>query len=330
MTAKTRQNKVRNATRTRSKQIVKTPKTTAADAKLRQKPHYKSFYLHKTIKHPGPKVPSWFEITKKALWLMLANTKPLTWFVIIYGLLSIIFVSGLVSSININDIKEQIKAQSGKGINLSGNITILGVLLSSSFQASGEVSALYQVIFVVTSALALVWLYRQQQAGSRVTLKDAYYRGMYPLVPFMLVCVVIALQALPAALGNKVYGSVIGGGLAVTFVEQLFWFLFFLMLILLSLYLISTSLIALFVVTLPEMTPLSAIREARSMVAHRRASVLLKVVALVAAMLVIYVLVVFPAILISTTLAQVLFFLLTILAVPFAVAYLFVLYRELL
>jgi len=93
---------------------------------------------------------------------------------------------------------------------------------------------------------------------------------------------------------------------------------------------ISSSLIALLVVTLPEMTPRIALKKAKELVEFRRFSVLRKVLALFIFLLLLFVGIVFPLIFVSAVLAQIIFFVLTILAVPFAVAYLFVLYRELL
>lgn len=316
--------------KSRAKSIVKSPKVVDEKARLRKKPKYKSFYLHESIKHPGPRLPSALKIGQKAFRLLAANARPLTWFVVVYGLLSLVFVSGVVSPINIDEVRFRLEEQTGQDSSFTNNITILGLMLTSSLRASGDVSALYQLLFIITSVLALIWLYRQQQAGTKVSIKDAYYRGMYPLVPFVAIVLLMFIQILPAAVGNALYGQVVASGLAVTGVEQLFWFLFFLLLILLSLYFISSSLIALFVVTLPEMTPLAALREARLMVAHRRMSVLLRVVSVILLMIVMYIAIVFPAIFVSAALAQVFFFLLTILAIPFATAYLFVLYRELL
>jgi hypothetical protein len=112
--------------------------------------------------------------------------------------------------------------------------------------------------------------------------------------------------------------------------EQVVWLLLFLLLVLLSTYLISSSVIALFVVTLPEMTPLKALAKAKKLVEFRRMSVMRKLVALLAVMLVLFVGIIFPSIFVSALLAQLLFFVLTVLFVPFAVGYMFVLYRELL
>lgn len=327
---RTRRTRATSTPKTRSKAIVKNPEASLRNSKLRKKPQYKSFRLHKQIKHPGPKLPSFWNVSKKALQLLVANKQPIAWFVIVYGLLSLLFVSGIVAPLDIGEIRERLETYTGSVSSFSNNVTILSLLLNSSFKASGEVSAMYQVIFIVTSSLALIWLFRQQQAGIKTGLKQAYYRGMYPLVPFCLVALVIGLQAVPAALGNFLYGSVINEGLAVTFAEQFIWFLFLMFTIILSLYLISTTIIALFIVTLPEMTPSVALKEAKDLVTHRRIDILQKMIALIIIIGAMYVATIFPTIFISALLAQVLYFLLTILVLPFIVAYLFVLYRELL
>lgn len=313
-----------------SSSVVKSPKIVAADARLRKKPKYRSFRLHPVIKHPGPELPSWYQLSKKALMLMWANKTAITLFLLCYAIVFLVFVRGVVAPLDIDKIREQIKAYTSGTSSFSNNITIIGLMLHSAFNASGDISMMYQMLFILSSVLALIWLFRQQQAGNKVSIKDAYYRGMYPLVPFLVLIVVIALQAAPSIVGNSLYGAVVRDGLAVTALEQVFWFFFFILLIVLSLYLISMSLMALFIVTLPEMTPYIALKEAKKLVEHRRISLLFRVVALVLILGATYLAIVFPSIFVSATLSQILFFLLTLLIVPFTVAYLFVLYRELL
>lgn len=329
-TYKTFKNNKLNKANKSNNTVVKSPKITAANARLRQKPKYRSFRLHPTIKHPGPQIPTWFALTKKALKLLKANALPALIYTILYALIFSVFVRGIVAPLDIQKIRDQIEAYTTGVSSFSSNVTIVGFMLNAAFNASGDIAMLYQLLFILASVLALIWLFRQQQAGNKVTLKDAYYRGMYPLVPFLVVLVVIALQSIPAMIGSTLYSTVVRDRLAVTTVEQVFWFLFFILLIVLSLYLISTSLIALFIVTLPEMKPLTALKEAHALVEHRRLTVLVRVIALIAILFGTYLALVFPAVFFSAILSQVVFFILTLLIVPFSVAYLYVLYRELL
>jgi K+-sensing histidine kinase KdpD len=158
----------------------------------------------------------------------------------------------------------------------------------------------------------------------------AFYRGMYPLIPFILVLIVMGLQLIPALIGNFLFTTVINGGLAVGFIEQAMWTLFFILTILLSLYMISSSSIALYIVTLPEMTPMIALRQARELVRYRRFSVLLRALALILVIFFLLFVIVLPVIFIAPSLAEWIFFLITVLAIPLVHGYMFSLYRELL
>ena len=112
--------------------------------------------------------------------------------------------------------------------------------------------------------------------------------------------------------------------------EQTLWLLFFLSTLLLSFYMIASSAMALYIVTLPEMTPMAALREARNLVRHRRFAVLRKVLAIALVVFAFIFVIVLPIIFIAPTLAEWMFFSITVLSIPLVNGYLFSLYRELL
>ncbi len=313
------------------KTIVKQPKMVTPETRLRKKPIYRSLRLQKLVKHPAGPLPSWWVIAKKAFKLLRANAKNIMWFFVIYGLLYFVFVRGFSSPVNIGDIRDSFKSISGDETSaLVTNFTFFSLLIQSTTSAAGDAQGLYQLFFVTISVLALIWLFRQQQAGRKVTMKEAFYKGMFPLIPFILVGLVVALQTIPASIGNYLFTTVTSNGLAVNTLEQTVWLLLFFLLVLLSFYLITSSSIALFIVTLPEMTPKRALKKAKELVTFRRFSVLRKIIALVIFAVIFYSAIVFPLLFVSTGLAQVVFYSLTILLIPFATAYMFVLYRELL
>lgn len=313
------------------KKIVKEPTILGPDAKLRKKPIYKSFRLHRRIKHHSPALPSWRILLKKAFMLIWANKKPIFFFMILYGLLNLVLVRGLASPIDVDEIRESlINLVDGETANLAAGFTGFGLLLSASSNSLDTVAQLYQGVLLVLSSLAIIWMYRQQQAGNPVSIRESFYRGMYPLIPFLLVVFVIALQLLPAMIGNFLLKTVLDTGLAVTGYEQVIWVIFFIMTVLLSLYMITSSSIALYIVTLPEMTPMIALREARERVRYRRVSILKKVFAIIAVIFLILFVIVLPILFLAPVLAEWIFFLVTVLLVPLVHAYMFVLYRELL
>jgi hypothetical protein len=313
------------------KTIVKEPKISKPGARARQKPNYKSFRLHKRIKHGGPKLPSWWHLLNKSWALMKANKKAIVIFVLVYGLLNVILVRGFSSPVDIDTLQDsfgEILGEESAGI--ASGFTAFGLLLNASTQGSSEIAQVYQTFLLIFASLALIWLYRQQQAGNKVTMKMAFYRGMYPLVPFILVLAVISLQLIPALIGNFLFTTVISGGLAVSGLEQTMWLLFFISTLLLSLYMISSSAIALYVVTLPEMTPMLALRQARELVRYRRFSLLIRAVAIILVVFALLFIIVLPVIFIAPTLAEWMFFAITVLGIPLVHGYMFSLYRELL
>jgi hypothetical protein len=117
---------------------------------------------------------------------------------------------------------------------------------------------------------------------------------------------------------------------AVTLLEQVLWLAVWFVLGVTSLYMISSSLFALYIVTLPDMAPLAALRSARQLVAHRRWAVMRKIIFLPLALMILAAVLVLPIILFATPLAAVVFFLISMLFLPFAHSYMYALYRALL
>ncbi len=321
----------RNKKAEKSKMIVKKPVVPKADAKLRKKPKYKSFRLHKPIKHHLPPLANWLELTKKSFKLMAVNKIALLWFVLVFAILNVLLVRGFQSTVDVSEVNDLSQELFGGEFSaFSSAITSFTLFVDSSKTVSGEVAQLYQTILIIIGSLALIWLYRQQQAGNKVSMKMAFYRGMYPIIPFFLVLLVIFLQMVPALLANFLYSSAIQGNLLFGTFENVAIFVVMLLFVLLSLYMVSSSAIALYVVTLPEMTPMYALKQARELVRHRRASVFRKFMALILIVLVLLFIIVIPMIYLIPDFAEWIFFIATILAVPFVHGYLFSLYRELL
>ncbi|HEX5798415.1 MAG TPA: hypothetical protein VFX79_03590, partial [Candidatus Saccharimonadales bacterium] len=177
---------------------------------------------------------------------------------------------------------------------------------------------------------AIIWSIRQVLAGERIRFRQAFYEGMYPIIPFLLVLFVLGLQLIPATIGSFLLTTVISGGLAVTFVEQFIWWVLFGLLTLLSLYMLLSSIFALYIVTLPGMAPLKALRSARGLVLNRRVSIGLRLLGLPALGIFVYVAVLLPAIIAIPVLAVPIFALLSSFGLFFVHSYIYNLYRELL
>ena len=310
----------------------KTKKTSAEPAKRRlESPKYHSFKMAKKIKHPKgglPKARTLFAASLRHLW---AHRKPFVGITLIYLTLTILLVKGLNTSGEVPAIKQGFQdVLHGTTGQIATGVAVFGFLVGSASGVSSEVAGTYQSMLLINVSLALIWSLRQTHAGTKVGVREAFYRGMYPLVPFLAVLLVIGLQFIPLAVGSWLFGVTITSGLAVTGPEQFLWISLCFLLVLLTVYMVSSSVFALYVATLPDMTPMKALRSTRELVRYRRWTVLRKVLFLPLVVLVLGALVVIPVILLIAPLAEWVFFVLTMTVLAVTHSYLYSLYRELL
>lgn len=302
-------------------------------AKTRQlkTPQYKSFRMSKRVKHAKPQLPGSIRIFRSSLRIIKKQKKLFLYIVTIYLLLTIVMVKGFGISTGIADLKSAVQGTfNGVGGELTAGVALFATLLTSAGATANETASLYQSILVILTSLALIWTLRQVHAGKKTTTRDAFYKGMYPLVPFLLVLVVVCLQLIPLLIGSWLYSVVIAGGLALSGAEQAIWWIFIALLALISFYMLSSSVFALYIVTLPEMTPMKALRSAREIVRYRRWLVARRVLALPILLLLIGAVIMVPIIIFITPAAEWVFFLLNMAALAVMHSYMYSLYRELL
>jgi len=245
---------------------------------------------------------------------------------LIYGLLNLLLVHGLSNSVDMQSIKTLLAAGRVDGI-----LTAYALLVTTPTNTASQVSGLYQAILLVIGSLAIIWALRQTMAGTiRLRIRDAFYQGMYPLIPVLVVLLMIGLQLLPLVIGASLYSTVMANGIAAHLIERIVWLVVFLGLGLLSLYLASSSVFGLYIAALPDMTPVKALRSGRKLVRGRYWSVFRKLLFLPLVLVVATAVVVLPVLLASAVLAPIVLFLLSMAMLPFVHAYLYTLYRELL
>jgi hypothetical protein len=315
------------------KQSAKKPPKIEQTARPRRlkRPNYKTFRRSKRIKHPGSKIPGSFRLLAKSIQMPKQHWKLFLGITVVYGLLTIILVRGLGGSLNLAELKTTLRAGfGGQFASLTTGLALFSYLIGSAGSSTSAAGGVYQTLLVIIMSLAIIWALRQVMAEAKVRIRDAFYKGMYPLIPFTLVLLVIGLQLLPLLVGSWLYSTVVTNGIAVNTPEKLMWALLFFLLALLSLYMLCSSLFALYIVTLPDMTPLKALRSARQLVLHRRWTVLRKILFLPVAILVLAAVIMVPLIIFLTPLAEWVFFLLTMFVLVVIHGYMYTLYRELL
>lgn len=271
-------------------------------------------------------MPTSFNILRQVFMILRRHWKILGGITLVYLVLNIVLASGLSSVINNFSI---VRDNLGNGHNLPDALRGFGSLLSGGASGS-QSSSILQSLLIILESLVVIWALRQLLAGKKLSVKEAYYKSMAPLVPFLLVVFVIIIQLLPVSLGAAIASLIAstlapGSGLAATvmgivIVGLAVW----------SIYMVSSSIFGLYIVTLPDMQPRQALRSAKKLVSFRRLVVIRRILFLPFFILLVMAAVVLPLILFVHSLVVPVFYLLSILIIIFAHTYLYSLYRGLL
>ncbi len=261
----------------------------------------------------------------KSCKLLTDNWKLFAVILVIYALLYIVLVGGL-SGNNLSAVKAGLIAGHVEGISLTNQL--FNKLISSSSNGN-SVSDVYQTFLLVFISLVLIWATRKVFDGKSIRARDAFYNGVYPLVPFMLVMFVIGFQLIPMVVGGVIYKAVVGGDITKGFLQTGIVLIIFLLLIALSLYWVISSFIALYISTHPDTTPLQALRSARDLVQFRRFEILRKLIFLSVVLLVATIVILMPITRYATPYANLVFFGIATVSLALVHSYMYVLYREL-
>jgi len=281
------------------------------------------------IKHPN--LPSVIVILVNSLKIIRKYWKTFLIITLIYALLYIIFVRGISGGLNLSSIRSSLdRAQSTTSLSTGLSLFVYLIGNSTTSQNSSVNAGVYQTILLIVMSLAIIWTLRQAYNSSKIRARDAFYRGMYPLVSFIIVLIIVGLELIPLLIGGSLYSVVMTNGIAVGGLEKTLWGLVFAVFALASLYLITSTIFALYIVTLPDMTPMKALRSARQLVKRRRWLVMRKVLFLPLAIILAALIIMVPIILLITVAASWIFLILSLFCLVFIHSYLYALYRELL
>jgi hypothetical protein len=269
-----------------------------------------------------------FRLTWRVLYIFRRYWKPLGGIVLVYLLLNIVFASGISNvSATFDNIKTDLNSGGGHGFwHAAGGFgSLVG---SAGASSSGTGSALQSMLFVIES-LVIIWALRHLLSGQAVSVKQAYYRSMTPLIPFLLVIFMIILQLMPLTLGGIILTFVATSVLTGTGAATVISAIGFILLAAWSIYMVSASIFALYIVTLPDMHPRSALRAAKDLVRFRRWPVIRKVLFMPVFILVAMGVIIVPLILYAQPIVPIIFYILSMLAILFVHSYLYSLYRDL-
>lgn len=139
-----------------------------------------------------------------------------------------------------------------------------------------EAQQIFAVFMFLLVWLTTVWLLRNLLAGHKVKLRDGLYNAGAPIVSTMLVLLLIVVQLLPVVSAVIGLSAASVSGLLESGAVAMFFWIAASLLGVLSLYWITSSLLAMIIVTIPGVYPYRAVRTAGDLVLGRRIRILLR------------------------------------------------------
>lgn len=278
-------------------------------------------------------IPGGLKTFIKAIGHIWKNKKLFGGLMAVNIVLYFVLVKGFANNFQLGEAKQTIESAVGDQIGTFGTAAaLIGFLVGNSTKATGE-SAVYQLLIFIIMSLAYIWALRQTyevKTKQKVRVKQVFYSSTFPLVQYILVWGVILIQLLPALAGVTIYSIVINNGIAVNTFEQILWLIMLITLIGWSLFMISSSIFATYIVTLPEMTPMLSLKKSKAIVKFRRFLIVRRVFLLPVVLITITAIIFIPLVIYLPVVAEILFVIFMVKVILVSHSYLYILYKEML
>ncbi len=183
-----------------------------------------------------------------------------------------------------------------------GTFTKSGLLLVSAIATGGltqgktEVQQVFTVLIFLIVWLVTIYLLRHRLANQRIKLRDGLYNALSPLLSTLVVALIIFIELIPIMIVVITYSAAVRTDFLSTPFYALIYFIFAALLTILSVYLVSSSLVALVAVSAPGLYPLVAVRTASDLLAGRRIKFIIRIIYLAIIMVILWVIIMLPLI----------------------------------
>lgn len=251
------------------------------------------------------KLPGYWAFTNHVRTVLWQQKKLFILLVLLYGTLSVVLV-GIASQDTYTQLGDTLREISGEVFTGNmGEIAKASLLLVSGVTgaASQELTTpqqIYAAIIFLFTWLTTVWLLRAILSGHKPRLRDGLYNAGAPILPTFLVGLLLLVQLIPVALAAIGFQAASSTGVLDGGIEAMLFWTCASLLASLSLYWMTSTFIALVVITLPGMYPMQAIKTAGDLVIGRRIRILLRLLWLFFTLAVSWLMIMLPIVLFDT------------------------------
>lgn len=271
---------------------------------LERRPH-RSFRLTRRRDYVRSlNIPGYFSFTKEVVVTLWQRRKIFLSLALFYAVLTVLLI-GISSQETYKTLNDTLNNSSGDlfsgGVGEIGKagLLFLTALTGGLSPQISESQQIYAYLVTLLTWLTTVWLLRNLLAGHKVKLRDALYNAGAPIVSTFLVSLLLIIQLIPVSLAIIGYSAASLTGILNVGIEAMMFWISAILLVVLSLYWITSTFFALIIVTLPGMYPWKAIRTAGDLVIGHRIKVLLRLVWLAFITIIVWAIIIIPSILID-------------------------------
>ncbi|MBR6964757.1 hypothetical protein IKH83_00355 [Candidatus Saccharibacteria bacterium] len=183
-----------------------------------------------------------------------------------------------------------------------GDVGKAALLLVSTITTGGfkvdmsEAEGVYAIVIFLIVWLVTIFLLRHIFAGNKIKLRDGLYNAGSPIISTFAIFSIVFIECIPVFIYIIVQSAAIETGFLNTPFYALVFFIFAVLMLTISGYLLSSSLIALIAVTAPGLYPMKALDAASDLMAGRRIKFLIRVISLILVIAIMWAIVMVPAI----------------------------------
>lgn len=242
---------------------------------------HKSFVLTRRRDMPkAPQLESYWKFPLSIFALLWQAKRLFAPYLLVYTLAGIVLF-GAVQGNGIRTINETIDTLStSEGIEF-GAIERAATVVTTSLAGSlntglSEIQQLYMSGLYIFAALVVIWLLRFILAGKSVRLRDGIYNAGAPIIPILLLLIVGLLQAVPAAVAILLYINATAAGLLSGGIETAIFTAALALIVILTLYFMTTTLFALMIASVQGTYPFKAYVAAKKVILGQRRRVLFR------------------------------------------------------
>lgn len=243
---------------------------------LKRRPH-RSLQLTKRRDYVRSlNLPGYFSFTLEVFNLVWKNKAIFLWLGVWFIALYIIF-NLMGTQDNYQKFRDLLEGTAPDSLfsGITGDISKAGILLFTALtQGLGNTmdsgQRLIALFIGLYSWLTIVWLLRNIMAGRKVNVRDGLYNAGAPILPTILMVLVFLVQLIPLAIAIIVASAAWQSGFLSNGAWAMLAAIGILLIVTMSLYWVSSTIIAMIVITLPGMYPMRALVISGDLVVGRR------------------------------------------------------------